>query len=669
MPHSGSESTYPTVQFSGNTSEAPSGLATLVGMLISKIRNSDADDAVAAAEDEEEGELDDEAAEESAPVAESDDAPEDSSDEESEEATAEEPVAESDETTAEDAEEPSDAEPEGEETETAEPVAEAVEEGEKSEVAAESDAVAAEAPEPTNEPAEDEDTADSNSIEIEDPLKALDHSVARASLEVEQIEAEVDRLLGVYAVSVDKSKDEFRTVTPETIGYEIARTERRAARRVELEERRSEVDDLKQSVGAAQTEVNARQDKSAETSGGVTHAEEGWQEWLFGVDLDPEMTVAQVRRVVETLEPIRSHVTACEALEEQVAKLRGDVNRIETRIRNLADSSLDESVSVDLCYSSLDRVAIGINTRISRAADMNAELRLLEKDRAEADAEWNEADFKMQSVLDEAGAADEMEFRSLVEGAAKRREFSTMLETLRFETPMITGIDAKAVKDDLTEINHERAQAELAELPERIDRLHTLLSLLEQDLVGYETELAHLPEIPVDVESSLENGQHSTPSMASILGRPLSDQVIATAVRFLRMLTDDAYTGIEMVPSEDRRNTIGYKIIDNEGVSMDPREVDSSALFMALRAGAAEVHGSTGGSVPMVLNDFFGALAPADSRTALGGLAALSANKQVISVTSDARAGARFAVQGDPDQIHIVDATDLESPFKEVKAG
>jgi uncharacterized protein YhaN len=292
----------------------------------------------------------------------------------------------------------------------------------------------------------------------------------------------------------------------------------------------------------------------------------------------------------------------------------------------------------------------------------------LEKDRAEADAEWSEADFKMQSILDEAGASDETEFRSLVEGAAKRKELSGMLETLRYETPGITGIDAPELKEDLKAINHERAHAELAELPERIERLHAQLSLLEQDLVDAETELAHLPEIPVDVESSLENGHHSPPPMASILSRPLSDQILATSVRFLKMLTDNAYTGIEMVPSEDGRYTIGYKVIDNEGNSTDPREVDSSALFMALRAGAAEVHGANAGSVPMVLNDFFGTLAPADSRIAMGGLAALSANKQIICVTSDARAGARFAVLGNPDQIHIVDATDLQSPFQEVAA-
>jgi hypothetical protein len=195
---------------------------------------------------------------------------------------------------------------------------------------------------------------------------------------------------------------------------------------------------------------------------------------------------------------------------------------------------------------------------------MTAELRILEKDRAEADAEWSEADFKMQSILDEAGADDETEFRSLVEGAAKRKDLSTMLETLRYKTPGLTGMDAAELKEDLKSINHERAHAELAELPERIDRLYAQLSLLEQDLVDAETELAHLPEIPVDVESSLESGRHSPPPMASILGRPLSNQIIAASVRFLKMLTSDAYTGIEMVPSEDGRNTIGYKVIDNE---------------------------------------------------------------------------------------------------------
>jgi hypothetical protein len=89
---------------------------------------------------------------------------------------------------------------------------------------------------------------------------------------------------------------------------------------------------------------------------------------------------------------------------------------------------------------------------------------------------------------------------------------------------------------------------------------------------------------------------------------------------------------------------------------------------MALRADAAEVHVAAAGAVPMVLNDFFDALAPADSRIAMGGLAALPASKQVICVTLDARASARFAVLGNPDQIHLVDATDLESPFKEIAA-
>jgi len=529
--------------------------------------------------------------------------------------------------------------------------------------------VASEADAPKAAESVAEDESQSNSFEIDDPQKALDHSVARASLQVEQLEAEVDRLLGIYAASVDQKKEHFGTVTPETIGYEIARTERRAARRSELEERRTEVEALKQAVIAAQSEVNAKRDRTAETSGAVTHAQEGWQEWLFGVDLDTEMSVTQVRRVLDTLDPIRSQVTACEDLEQQVAKLRGDADRIEARIRNLADSSLDESVSIDLCFRSLERVAIGANSRISRVADMTTELRTLEKERAEADAEWSEVDFKMQSVLDEAGAADEMEFRSLVEGSAKRKELSSQLERLRYETPLITGIDAAELKADLKSINHERAHAELAELPERIDRLHAQLSLLEQDMADGETELAHLPEIPEDVERNLESGRHTPPPMTSILGRPLSDQIIAASVRFLKMLTGDAYDGIEMITASDGRNTIGYSVVDREGNVSDPREVDSSALFMALRAGAAQIYGAAAGSVPMVLNDFFGSLEPADSRIAMGGLAALAANQQVICVTSDARAGARFAVLGNPDQIHLVDATDLESPFKEVAAG
>ena len=355
-------------------------------------------------------------------------------------------------------------------------------------------------------------------------------------------------------------------------------------------------------------------------------------------------------------------------MRDQVARLCDDVNRIEIRIRTLVDPSLDSGASVDLCYSSLERISIGMNSRISSVSDMTTELRVLEKDRAEADAEWSEADFKMQRILDEAGADDEAEFRSLVEGAAKRKELTATLETLRHDTPIITGIDAPALKEELRAITIERAVAETAELPERIDRLHAQLSLLEQDLVDAESELAHLPEIPADVETNLESRHHSPPPMISILGRPLSDQIIATSIRFLKMLTSDAYSGIEMISSEDGRNTIGYGVLDSDGNSVDPREVDSSALFMALRAGAAEVHGAAAGSVPMVLNDFFGSLAPADSRVAMGGLAALSANRQVICVTADARAGARFAVPGNSEQIHLVDATDLESPFKEVAA-
>jgi hypothetical protein len=287
-------------EMSDDEAEAPGGLASLVGMLISRIRKSD-----------------DVAVEESKAVAASDDArPAASSVDKPEETE-----TESDETTAEVSVDNAD-----EGTEATDPVSESGEEagadagepadGAESEVPADADAesedtVAAKA---ADSPV-DVDSPESNAIEIDDPQKALDHSVARASLEVEQHKAESDRLLGVYAVSVDKSKEEFGTVTPETIGYEIARTERLAARRLELEERRSEVEGLKQSVATAQVDVSSRQDKTAETSGGVTHAQEGWQEWLFGVDLDPEMSVAQVRRVVDTLEPIRSQVTACEELE------------------------------------------------------------------------------------------------------------------------------------------------------------------------------------------------------------------------------------------------------------------------------------------------------------------------------------------------------------------
>ena len=128
------------------------------------------------------------------------------------------------------------------------------------------------------------------------------------------------------------------------------------------------------------------------------------------------------------------------------------------------------------------------------------------------------------------------------------------------------------------------------------------------------------------------------------------------------------YRSIAPVRDDDDRPIHGFKVIDASGAECDPLDEEIAGLYMALRMALIEVTASEAPNLPLLLNDFTGKMDVEATHDATAALLAASANSQIVFVTaSESAAGTlKAAARGGDRPVHIIDATQSESPWRNV---
>jgi uncharacterized protein YhaN len=353
------------------------------------------------------------------------------------------------------------------------------------------------------------------------------------------------------------------------------------------------------------------------------------------------------------------------------------VDEISRRVLRLAGSESVTYISVEEGYETLARIWVEVEERDAYTSEIEAICNEWEDERAGLEARLDRAVGEVKSVLDQAGARDEIHFREIIEGSLRRQELATRLEQLRLDTPVLTGTDSKDLEHELRATPPERVEAELAELPERIERLHEQLTDLEDNLAEAEVALGMIPPMPDAFPNLVGNQYRAVPGgvgftpLPNLFAKALRQPHLDAAGRMLAGLMHGKYRSIAPVRDDEDRPIHGFKVIDASGAEVDPLDEETSALYMALRMALIAVTASGAPNLPLLLNDFTGKMDVEATQDATAALLATFANSQIVFVTaSESVAGTlKASARGSDDPVHVIDATQSESPWRNVING